>query len=84
MYAVGSVHVRRDGGGDRDRRQRCQIERHLCSVVAPAEALAQDGDTAVPELLQGTGDGHECVEGRGGAALELGGSRGGDVLGAVS
>jgi len=78
------VHVCRDGGGGRDRRQRCQIERHLRSVVAPVEASAQDGDTAVPELLQGTGDGHERVEGRGSAALELGGGRGGDVFGAVS
>lgn len=39
------VHVCRDGGGGRARRQRCPIEHHLRSVVAPAEALAQDGDT---------------------------------------
>lgn len=79
-----SVHVCRDGGSGRAHRQRCQIERHLRSVVAPAKAIAQGGDTAVPELLQGTGDGHEGVEGRGGAVLELGGGRGGDVFGAVS
>ena len=84
MYGRGRVHVCRDGGGGRARQQRCSIERHLRSVVAPAEALTQDGDTAVPELLQGTGDGHESVEGCRGAVLELGGGRGGDVFGAVS
>lgn len=57
------VHVCQDGGGGRDRRQRCQIECRLRSVVAPAEVPAQDGDTAVPKLLQGMGDGHERVEG---------------------
>lgn len=78
------VRVCRDGGGGRAHQQRCSIERHVRSVVAPAEALAQDGDTAVPELLQGTGDGHKSLEGRRGVVLKVGGRRGGNVFGAVS
>ena len=39
------------------------VRLNLPSVVAPAEAFAQDGHTAVPELLQGMDDDRESERG---------------------